>query len=284
MRLINLSNFTGQRCSMLFFLKIFLSLAFFAWLIHKMTGHFVNLRWRWMLVIAFIVRCISGMVYGQVFLKYFGGDDTWYFNRGALDENVKLVHHPLMFLKDLDPIQAFSRSGTFVHNFYVYLNDLEFWLITKPLAVYHLFSQGDYALNAIFFNFISIWGSIWLYQLFANKSPKHSNLIFGLIFFFPPFVFWLSGIRGDALVFMFVALSFSQLQNCLDKGFSLKKSSLLVVGFWGVIVFRSPVMLVLLPAMTAWVLQVKNHLPVWKSLGIVYGIGLLIFFWIWSFG
>ena len=263
---------------MLLFLKILLSLGFFSCLVYQLLKKSQLRPYRNLLVAAYVFRFFVGMLYGILFLRYYGGDDTWYFNRGATEEFEKLKASPLIFFTDFDPIKAFGHPHSFAHNFYVYLNDLEFWLITKPLALYHVFSGGAYSLNVILFNFLTFWGSIWLFESVISNVEKLNKAILALLFFFPPFAFWLSGIRGDTPVFLFVVLTLTQYRLLLQQPFSKKRWSLFLTGVAGMVVFRSPLVLVLVPALIAWVLHAKKGWSHLKSLGITYGLGLCLFF------
>ena len=51
------------------------------------------------------------------------------------------------------------------------LSDLEFWAITKPLALFNLYSRGNYYVNVVFFNLLTFWGQYLVFKLFAARFP-----------------------------------------------------------------------------------------------------------------
>jgi len=90
-------------------------------------------------------------------------------------------------------------------------------------------------------------------------------------------VFWLSGIRGDGLVLFFLALLLLHFRRCL---YEHKKWSVLycLLSIPGIVIFRSQVLLLLLPALLGWLVSVKfNRKPLTVFLWI-YGIGGVLFF------
>src|SRR4029079_19794728 len=100
---------------------------------------------------AFCFKVAMGVLYGYVFLHYYGGDDTWMLNRESMAEYNKLIYTPLTFITDFNPVPAFVRNDTFGQGIHYYLADLEFWMITKPLALFNFISRGDYYINSVFF-------------------------------------------------------------------------------------------------------------------------------------
>jgi hypothetical protein len=121
------------------------------------------------------------------------------------------------------------------------------------------------------------WGHYWLFSLYVKEFPEKRKPLLLLIFFFPPLVFWLSGIRADGLILFFLALLLVQFHRWL---YDHKKRSLVycMLAGAGIIIFRSQVILLVIPALTAWYISVKfNRKPV-STFIWVFGIGGLLFF------
>ncbi|WEK35427.1 MAG: hypothetical protein P0Y53_23285 [Candidatus Pseudobacter hemicellulosilyticus] len=229
------------------------------------------------LLIAFGYKLLFGCGYGYIFLRYFGGDDTWMLNNSSLFEQDRLLQDPWLFLDDLKPWLAFQRNPTFISGLNNLLGDLEYQTISKSLAIFNFISGGNYYINIVFFSFITFWGHYWLFSLLVKLYPARRRWLFGLIFFFPPVVFWLSGIRGDGLLFFFFALTLLQFHKWLQDG---RKTALagVLLGLFGVMVYRSQVAMVLFPALAAWAWTVRGRQKAWLCFGITWLLSLLLFF------
>src|ERR1700730_2563393 len=139
---------------------ILLSLAL-NWLVRRKYAG-INTR---MTIFIFSFKVLLGCLYGYIFLKYFGGDDTWMYHHDSITEYQKLVHHPDIFFKDFLPAASFVPAHDFCEGLGLYIQDLEYWLMIKLLAVFNIFSRGNYYINVLFFDFLTCWGPLLLYQL-----------------------------------------------------------------------------------------------------------------------
>lgn len=228
------------------------------------------------IILGFGFAVMMGCLYGYIFRRYFGGDDTWMFNNQSLEEYQKLVHQPGQFFKDLLPIGAIKGAHGFGQTAEFYIMDLEYWLLPKMLAIFNIVSRGNYYINVVFFNAVVFWGHYWLFKLLATAFPAKRKRLVLIIFFFPPIIFWLSGIRADGILLFFIAWLLAQFNNLL-KG---KKTALLycILALLGILIFRNVLVLLLLPALVAWFITVRfSFKPVWTFI-ITYGITAVLFF------
>jgi hypothetical protein len=230
------------------------------------------------LSLAFLFKVGLGCLYGYIYQRYYNGDDTWNYHYYSLQDLHKLKHDTLHYFTELLPAESFAwAGGSFFHGFSAYLHTLENDSIIKILSIANIFSGSNYYINVVFFNFILFWGPYWLFSLLVKGFPDKRKPLLWLIFFFPPLVFWLSGIRSDGLVLFFLALLLVHFRRWL---YEHKQWSVLygMIGVLGILIFRSQVLLLLLPALLAWFISVKgNRKPVAAFLW-VYGIGGLLFF------
>ncbi len=228
---------------------------------------------------AFLLRIAAGIAYGYIFQHYYGGDDTWYFNRGIMEEYIKLQQQPLQFFAELNPVPAFERNmgEGLLAGWYYYLSDLEFWLLTKPFAFLQVFTNGNYYLNMVFLNAWTFFGSLWLYRFLRKRVSGSGTWLKLLCFYFPPLVFWWSGIRADGLLFFFSVLLLIRFAQWLETG---KKREWIWMGLAaaGILILRSVLLLVWIPALMAWWLHQRKGWSTLKAAAIVYGAGILIFF------
>ena len=228
-------------------------------------------------ILGFGFKVLMGCLYGYIFQRYYGGDDTWMLHYGSIQEYEKLMHHPGQFFADLDPTASFRRNEGFAAGWYYFLSDLEFWIITKPLAVFNMFSRGNYYINVIFFNLLTFWGQYLLYKLFAVYFPQRKALIFFLIFLLPSVSFWLSGIRPDAWIMVSIGLTLYYFHAWL---YSKRIAQLLLflAGIAGLIIFRSPLLVLLLPGLLAWLITEKTKRPAGQVFALAYAVSVVLFF------
>lgn len=179
-----------------------LSLALFYFLTKNKT---INLSFKQASVVL-TIKLILGCSYGYLFLNLYNGDDTWSYHRQSLDEFKVLSNNPLEFIKDLfrhsyKKNQAFTFFDTTTN----YWKDLQNSVLIKLLAVFNVFSRGNYYTNVLFFNLITFWGHYFFYKLCTNYFPNKKAIAFIVIFLFLPLTFWESGIRKDGLAFIGLA-------------------------------------------------------------------------------
>jgi hypothetical protein len=228
-----------------------------------------------LLLAAFAVKVILGLLYGYIFLHFYNGDDTWKFFRASLAETELLLNNPrLFFINEFTPFNAL-RTGTNAYEVIaIYLNDLQYVLVVKTMAVMNLVTNGNYYFNVVLFNGIVFFGHYWLYKVLNDVFPQKKKIYFIIIFFFLPAVFWLSGIRVDGMLFFFL----SMLLRGLTKGRKTAFGWLTVgMGFAGVLICRPQVALLAAMAGIGYYL----HMRFWRpglAYGSVYLVALFIFF------
>jgi hypothetical protein len=229
------------------------------------------------IALLFGLKVAMGCAYGYIFQRYFGGDDTWMLHHGSLQEYQKLMREPGQFLADLDPTASFRRNDGLANGWYFLLSDLEFWTITKPLALFNVLSRGNYYVNVVFFNLLTFWGQYLLFKLFAARWPHRRRLVLALVFLVPSVTFWLSGIRPDAWIMVSIGLGLYYFHAWLQDR-RLVHLLWAACGLAGLIIFRSPLLLVLLPGLLSWLIVERSRRPAWKVFTIIYGAGVILFF------
>jgi hypothetical protein len=229
-------------------------------------------------LMAFAFKALMACAYGYLFMHYYGGDDTWKYNELSLHEYKLLMEHPGEFFWELTPATAWRNSGGHIWQaLSLYLVDLEYCMIAKTLGIFNIISRGNYYANAIFFSFLTFWGHYWLFQLLAGIFPQKRKILLAIIFFFPPVVFWLSGIRADGLILVFLSLLLLHAWKWIEQH---RKTSILylLAGLAGIFILRNEIILLLAPALISWWIIVRfNRKPI-PVLSIVYGIAVIVFF------
>ena len=228
------------------------------------------------LLAGFAVKVLMGLLYGYVFLNYYNGDDTWKLFRLSLAETDLLLNNPrLFFTNEFTPSNAIATGNSIGEVIAIYLNELQYVLLVKSMAVINLITRGQYYVNVVVFNAIVFFGHYWLFKLMAELFPAKKHLYFLIIFFFLPAVFWLSGFRVDGLVFFFLALLLYNLLKKKNTGFI--RAIIILISFAGVLICRPQIALLTSLAYLSYLGQTKFGRPV-LMYGTVYLISLFVFF------
>lgn len=225
-----------------------------------------------LLLAGFAVKVLLGLMYGYIFLHFYHGDDTWKLFRASVAETELLLNNPrLFFINEFTPANALATGKNAIEIVSIYLNDLQYVLIVKSMAVINLVTRGNYYLNVVFFNGIVFFGHYWLYKVLSDVFPQKKKLYFILIFFFLPAVFWLSGIRVDGMLFFFLSM--------LLRAITGKKKSwaLAIIGFLGVVICRTQVAVVIGILSIGYYLHMRLARPV-LAYFMVGVVGLVAFF------
>lgn len=170
---------------------IFLTyLSAFSYLVIKITKkQLCDQNWK-LLLVAFLFKVLFGCFYGIYHKQFIPLADTWnyYFNGLKLNQTnwAGFLSHNRSSNPDNIIIQA-------VIDYY------RFELMDAVSAIFNLMTGGRYFLNVILYNFIIFWGIVRLYLFMLKVNPDYKKVLFLALFFFPPFVFWTSGIHKDGL-------------------------------------------------------------------------------------
>lgn len=263
--------------AMINIILIILLFTFFCWILY-LTNRRHEINFSSKEIVAILgSRVILGSIYGYIYSRYFNGDDTWYFHNGSIEEYEKLIKNPIQFFADLNPIPAFERNDSFAKGWYYYLSDLEFWLITKPMAIFNIITGGNYYVNIVCFNFLVCWGSIWLFRFWYNAYPSKKALLFFLVFILPVPLFWMTGIRAEGWILFFLAGGLISFERLL-KSWQPKFLAWLVLSLIGILILRSVLLLILIPVLFAWWLQVKRNWKPAVAISTVLVLSLVVFF------
>jgi len=230
-----------------------------------------------MAISIFSFKILLGCSYGYILLRFYGGDDPWKFYQGSLVEYQILIHHPVDFFRDFLPGPYFARAQNISQGWSQYIESLEYFLMVKFLALCNLLSRGNYYIDILFFDFLVFWGPFLLFKLLWPVFPgKKTALLIGL-FFIPSITFWLSGIRAEGLLLLFISLILYYTADWLT---SRRFSSIIGVflGFIGFLIFRGQFLLAFLPAFLALLLSYRRPQKAVNYFSIIYILCVCIFF------
>jgi hypothetical protein len=263
-----LTSILPQMDYFLFFLYIILFLSL-VWYLDKKNIIRIDMG---MAAAAFILKVAMACLYGYIFQKYYGGDDTWMYHYQSLEETAFLKSDPLHFLHSLINPTAYTR-----YMMTTWWQELEYASLIKLLAVLNIFSGGSYYVNAVLFSMLTFWGAYFYYRLLVSLFPSGKTIIMLVFFFFVPLIFWTSGIRKDGLILLSTGLFFfSFYLFLLQRNWKLLLVSLFAL--LGVALNRNFVALGMVPLALAWVFSSVGGIKPWKAFVFVYSLSLVLFF------
>jgi hypothetical protein len=222
-------------------------------------------------------KVFMGCLYGWVFLHFYGGDDTWGFFMDSKEETNLLLSHPRQFFYDFWPGRSLEATGNHGWEaFLYYIRHFEPWFMVKSLAVLNLLSGKNYYIDVLWFNFLTIAGPLLLFKLLARLFPQKIGMNFLLIFFIPSIMFWCSGIRAEALIFLFIVLI---LYNSQEYAQNHRKRYIagILAGFSGLLLIRYQFLAVFIPFYIAYLASISGKVSGPLYFTRTFLIALLIF-------
>lgn len=252
-------------------------LVLFSWLVTKTSFFAKTGLSKPQLVIIFLLKVIAGIFYGWMG-NYYGGlaqmVDTWNYHHNGLLEYQLLTNDPKEYFTNLfhDPYQQDGLSGFFSSKD-SYWNDLKANVFIKILSVFDIFSFGYYYVNVIFYSFISLFGPIAFYRVMSDVFPAQKRIILLSTFLVPSFLYWGSGIHKEGLIFTGIALIIFHIYfgNKVNK-LGIKRWLGILLGLFILLLLRNFVVVIILPAIVAWLLGNK-----WPKYGLASFTAVYIF-------
>lgn len=257
-------------------------LLLFAWLITKLGFFTRSGLTHSQLVIFFLLKVMAGIFYGWIG-AYYGLTaqmvDTWTYHNEGLYEYTQLKSHPGAFFSGIFHTDYESGYINFLTSKDSWWNDLKANMFIKLLALFNLFSFGNYYINVVFYALLSLVGPIAFYRVMADVFPQRRTAALLATFLIPSFLYWTSGLHKDGLIFVGFGLIAYHLYFGQKQGrFGPARLFWILLSFVTVLVLRNFLILALVPGMTAWVLARRWPKKPLLTYGIVYAIALLFFF------
>ena len=254
-------------------------LIFFAWLVTKVKFFSRTGLSQSQLIIIFLLKVMAGIFYGWIGL-YYGGlaqmQDTWSFHTNSVQEYNLLFNNPHEYFTNLfrDPYE--SGVSKFFESNDSYWNDLKGNMFIKILSVFNILSFCNYYVNVIFYSFATLFGAIAIYRVMTDVFPGKKMAILLATFLVPSFLYWTSGIHKEGLIFTGISLVIYVIYFSLkEKRLGFKRLLGLVAGLLLILALRNFIIILILPAIMAWLLAnrwPKYGLAIFCSLYLLFGI------------
>ncbi len=227
-------------------------------------------------------KVLLGCVYGYVFLHYYHGDDPWDIFYQSLGSYEKLTHYPGEFFHEFNPEHAWMMANHQTSDApSYYYHHAENWVMVKSFALLNVISGRNYYVDALLFDLILMPGPLLIFRYVRAIYTGKPWLLMVAVFFIPTVTFWLSGIRAEGLLLLFTALLLGAAKGWSDKTNLKSLAAMLVCGL-ACVLFRIQYAILLLPALGAYLISLRNPIHAWRNFLIVYGsISLLFFISLW---
>jgi hypothetical protein len=235
------------------------------------------------LVIIFLLKVIVGIFYGWMG-NFYGGFaqmiDTWNYHHNSLIEYQILQQNPHEYFTNLfyDP---YTKDGldSFLGSRDSYWNDLKANVFIKLLSIFDIFSFGQYYVNVIFYEYLSLFGPMAVYRVLIDVFPRKKNIVLLTIFFVPSFFYWASGIHKEGLIFTGIALIVYHIYFAnKEKRFAVKRWLGILLGLFILLLLRNFLLVIILPAIGAWILANKWPRYSFYFFTAIYLLGSIVFF------
>jgi len=254
-------------------------LVIFAWLVTKVKFFTGTGLTRPQLIILFLLKVMAGIFYGWIGL-YYGGlaqmQDTWSFHAEGIKEYHLLYNEPQEYLTNLfkDPYE--KGIFRFFDSNDSYWNDLKGNILVKLFSAFNIFSFGHYYVNVIFFSFLTLFGVMAIFKVMNDVFPGKKLIILLATFLVPSFLYWTSGLHREGLIFSGISLIvYSIYFGTKEKRWGFKRIFLLIAGLLLLLVLRNFILVILVPAVIAWLSAnrwPRYSLVIFSSVYILFGI------------
>ena len=256
-------------------------LVLFAWLVTKIRFFTRSGLTNAQLVILLLLKIMAGIFYGWIGI-YYGQFaymfDTWGYHHLALPEYRLLFSNPGEYFSNIFDTYYEGYGGFFAsHN--SYWNDLKSNFFIKILSVFDVFSFGNYYINVIFFSFITLVGPVAFYYVLNDVFPGKKIQVLIATFLIPSFLYWTSGLHKDGFVFTAISLIVYNFYFGMKEGrFTWKRWLGIFISFIILLAFRNFILLLLVPALTAWYLSIRRPKKIAIIFFATYLVCVILFF------
>ena len=257
-------------------------LVVFAWLVTKVRFFKNSGLSDPQIIIIFLLKVMAGIFYGWIGI-YYGNlaqmVDTWSYHYSSIHEYYLLHDNPHEYFTNLfrDPYEGGILK--FLGTNESYWSDLKGNVLIKILSIFDIFSFGHYYVNVIFYSFITLFGPMATYRVMNEVFPNRKIPILIATFLVPSFLYWTSGIHKDGLIFTGIAIiAYNMYFGLKEKKFNLKRILLIFLGLLILLVLRNFLIIIIIPAMLAWILANKWPKRGLAIFGVVYSIFIILFF------
>ncbi|WP_162944657.1 hypothetical protein [Flavisolibacter nicotianae] len=257
-------------------------LIFFAWLVTRVRFFTQTGLSKPQLVIFFLLKVMAGILYGWIGVYY--GElaqmvDTWAFHFESIKEYHLLLTNPGEFFSSIFHNTYQEGYTKFLASENSWWNDLKGTFFVKMLAIFNVFSFGNYYVNVIMYSFLTLFGPMAIYRVMKESFPGNRLPILLTTFFIPSYLYWTSGLHKDGLLFLGIALVVYHFYFVLKEGrASVVRVAAILLGLLLVLALRNFLLIPFLPALFAWAVAEKRKTSPQLVFACIYAVFVVLFF------
>ncbi len=213
----------------------------------------------------FIIKIAAGVVGGLVNHYIFNDNaDACYYTYQSKVEYNNLINHPFIFFTDSLPSAYSNGIDGFFSTSNSFWNDLRNNILIKTMGVLNIFSNGNYYINSLFFNFIAFLGHTALYRIFKTIYPNQKWSIIIGCFLLPSMLYYSSIIGKDMIVFTALSIFCYCMFFGLQNKFTKKRITYLFISFIIILLLRNFITIILLPCAIGWFVSERFNVKLSK--------------------
>lgn len=257
-------------------------LILFAWLVTRIKFFSNSGLSNSQIIILFLLKVMAGIIYGWIGVYY--GEmaqmiDTWAYHYQSIAEYHLLLSHPIDFFTSLFHNTYKSGYTNFLFSHNSWWNDLKGNFYLKIVAIFDVFSFGNYYVNVIFYSFLSLFGPVAIFRVMKDVFPTKKIAVLLASFLIPSFLYWTSGLHKEGIIFLSIALIVYHFYFGLkEKRFSFLRITTIIFYFLLILALRNFLIVTLVPALLAWFISSRvKFKPIFIYAG-VFSLFLLLFF------
>ena len=260
------------------YLLFFIYLITFSWLLTKIGFIRRSGLPGKIIIILFLCKVSAGLINGRI-AQNTPSMDTWMYHEKGLVEYHLLLNNPVVFFSNLFESGYEKKYDGILQTHNSYWNDLKTNLMVKFVSLLHVASGGNYYINVILFNFLVFFGSIALFRLFKGIYPANTIPIIVAVFILPTVLLFSSSIHKDGLIMAALGLVFFGCNKVFDDNkITIKAVLTIFFSLLVIFLFRSYLIILLVPALTAWGISNFKRYNTIITFVVTYGIFLFLFF------
>ncbi|MGC4039182.1 MAG: hypothetical protein QM764_24700 [Chitinophagaceae bacterium] len=235
-------------------------LLLFAWIVTKVKFFSNAGLSRSQVIILFLLKVMAGIFYGWVGV-YYGQTmvvDTWGYQYLGLQEYKLLQTDPGQYFANFFNGGSKQELFNFLTAKNSFWNEMKFRAVIKLLSIFNIFSFGNYYINVIFYNFLTLFGPVAIYRVMKDVFPVKKVILISGVFFLPSFLFWASGIHKEGLIFTAIGMIvYSMYSITKTHRFKTRYILFTIFGLFIIAILRNFLFVVIVPALIAWLAAAK---------------------------
>jgi hypothetical protein len=257
-------------------------LILFAWLVTKTKFFTASGLTTPQLVIIFLLKVMVGILYGWIGVYY--GElaqmvDTWAYHYESKQEYQLLISDPQSFFSSIFRNTYNDGYTKFLSVENSWWNDLKGTFFVKLLAFFNILSFENYYVNVIFYSFISMFGLMALYRIMKDVFPDKKLPVLLSTFLIPSVLYWTSGLHKDGLIFLgLMFVCYHIYFGLKENRFSIGRIVSIILGLVLVLALRNFMIILILPALFAWIVASKVNVKPLLVFSGVYILFIILFF------